>query len=117
MRLQDQARDLRSLTAHETNKTVLAGIRELAPEITARAAEIEAARRIPPDLVDRLRSIGIFRMFAPRSVGGLELALPAGLEVIAALARLDGSIGWTATVASGGSIFAAMSQRETYQRI
>jgi indole-3-acetate monooxygenase len=114
---QDQFRDLRSLTAPDSNKTVLAGIRKLAPEITARAAEIEAARCVPPDLIDRLKSIGIFRLFVPRSYGGLELALPAGLEVIRALARLDGSIGWTAMTASGGSIFATLEPRETYERI
>ncbi|MGY3616274.1 acyl-CoA dehydrogenase family protein [Bradyrhizobium sp. USDA 10063] len=114
---QDQFRDLRTLTAPDSNKTVLAGIRKLAPEITARAAEIEAARCVPPDLIDRLKSIGIFRLFVPRSYGGLELALPAGLEVIRALARLDGSIGWTAATGSGGSIFATLERRETYERI
>ncbi|WP_245326602.1 flavin-dependent monooxygenase [Bradyrhizobium sacchari] len=96
---------------------MLVGIRELAPEITARTAEIEAARRIPPDLVERLRSIGIFRMFVPRSEGGLELDFPAGLEVIKALARLDGSIGWIAVVAGASSLFVAASPAELYKRI
>jgi len=94
MRAQNQFRDY-SLIARDNSKTILAGIRELAPEIAARAAEFEAERRIPPDLVERLKSIGLFRMFVPRSHGGLELALPAGLEVISALARIDGSVGWT----------------------
>jgi alkylation response protein AidB-like acyl-CoA dehydrogenase len=114
---QDQFRDLRSLTAPDSNKTLLAGIRKLAPEITRRAAEIEAARCVPPDLIDRLKSIGIFRMFVPRSYGGLELALPEGLEAIRALARLDGSTGWIAMVGGGGSIFATLQPRETYERI
>ena len=95
MRAQNQFREPPSLIARDTDKTILAGIRELAPEITARAAEIEAARRIPRDLVDRLKSIGLLRMFVPKSHGGLELALPAGLAVIAALARIDGSVGWS----------------------
>ena len=67
-----------------TAKRLLADIRELAPDITARAAEIEAARRIPPDLVETLRSIGVFRLFVPRSHGGLEIDLPTALEIIAA---------------------------------
>ena len=62
-----------------TAERLLADIRELAPVITARAAEIEAGRRIPPDLVEALRSIGVFRMFVPRSHGGLELDLPTAL--------------------------------------
>jgi indole-3-acetate monooxygenase len=117
MQLQNQLRETSSFRALDTSKTILANVRELSPEITARAAEIEAARRIPPDLVDRLKSLGLFRMFVPRSHGGLELALPAGLAVISALARVDGSVGWTAVIASGTAIFSALAHRETYDRI
>jgi alkylation response protein AidB-like acyl-CoA dehydrogenase len=53
-------------------KGLLADIRELAAGIAARAAEIEADRRLPPDLVEALRSIGVFRMLVPRSHGGLD---------------------------------------------
>src|SRR5271167_446859 len=84
----------------ETSKRLLADIQELAPGVAARAAEIEAGRRIPPDLVQALKSIGIFRMFVPQSHGGLEVDLPTALEIVAALARIDGSVGWTAMVAN-----------------
>src|SRR5215469_8177516 len=87
---------------------MLADIRELAPKIDARIAEIEGGRRMPLDLVEALKSIGVFRMFVPRSHGGLELDLPAGMEIVAALARIDGAIGWTAMIASGGPLFAPL---------
>jgi hypothetical protein len=45
---------------------LLADIDELAPAITSRAAEIEAGRQLPADLMAALRSIGVFRMFVPR---------------------------------------------------
>lgn len=51
MQLQNQFRDPPSLEAPDASEAILAGIRELSGEITARSAEIEAARRIPPDLV------------------------------------------------------------------
>ena len=95
---------------------LLADIGELAPEITARAAEIEAARRMPLDLVQTLRSIGVFRTLVPRSHGGLELDLPSALEIIAALGRIDGSVGWTAMIGAGSSLFAPQLPRETYDR-
>jgi len=98
-------------------RSLLADIRYLAPDITSRAAEIEAARRLPPDLVDALRSIGIFRMLVPQSHGGLELDLPVALEVIGALARIEGSVGWTVAIASGGDLFAPLLKRETYDEI
>jgi len=117
MRLQSPRLHSHSLPLPYTNETLLAGIRELASEITSRAAEFEAGRRIPQDLIDRLRSIGMFRIFVPRSHGGLELPLPAGLEVITALARLDGSVGWTSMIACGSSLFATLLPRGTYDRI
>jgi alkylation response protein AidB-like acyl-CoA dehydrogenase len=84
-----------------TAQRLLADIQELAPEITLRAAEIEAGRRIPPDLVEALRSIAVFRMFVPQSHGGLELDLPTALKIVGALSRIDGSVGWIATIAAG----------------
>jgi alkylation response protein AidB-like acyl-CoA dehydrogenase len=80
----------------------------LAPDITAPAAEIEAGRRIPLDLVEALRSIGVFRMFVPQSHGGLELDLPEGSEIIAAFSKIEGSVGWIAMNASVGEIFAPL---------
>jgi len=96
---------------------LLANIRELAPGITSRAAEIEAGRRMPPDLVEALRSIGIFRMFVPQSHGGLELDMPAALEIFAALSRIDGSVGWTAMIGGAHGIFAPLLPRETYEQV
>src|ERR1700750_2428313 len=61
---------------------MLADVQALAPEITQRVAEIEAARRIPLDLVEKLRSIGIFRAFVSRSRGGLELDMPSALKIV-----------------------------------
>jgi alkylation response protein AidB-like acyl-CoA dehydrogenase len=55
---------------------LLAAIDDLAPELAARAGEIESARRIPADITDRLRHMGFFRTLVPRSHGGLELSVP-----------------------------------------
>jgi alkylation response protein AidB-like acyl-CoA dehydrogenase len=104
-------------TSAETAKRLLADIRELAPEITARAAEIEAGRRVPLDLVEALKSIGVFRLFVPQSHGGLELDLPMALEIFSALAKIEGSVGWIVTIASGSAIFAPLLPRDAYEQI
>jgi indole-3-acetate monooxygenase len=96
---------------------LLAHIRELAPGITSRVAEIEAGRRMPPDLVEALRSIGIFRMFVPQSHGGLELDMPAALEVFGALSRIDGSVGWISMIGAAHGIFAPLLPRHAYEQI
>jgi alkylation response protein AidB-like acyl-CoA dehydrogenase len=96
---------------------MLTEIRDLAPAIAARVIDIEMDRRVPIDLVERLRSIGVFRMFVPRSHGGLELDIAESLEIIAALGRIEASVGWIAMIGSGAAIFAAMLPRETYNEI
>jgi alkylation response protein AidB-like acyl-CoA dehydrogenase len=96
---------------------LFAGMRRLAPDIRSRAGDIEASRRIPPGLVKALRAIGVFRMVMPRSHGGFELDLPAALEILAALSKIDGSVGWTMAIASGGDLFAPLLPRDTYDEV
>ena len=100
-----------------TAQSLLTAIHDLAPSITERAAEIEASRRIPAGIIEALKSAGVFRMFVPRSYGGLELDLPAGLEVLSELAKIDGSVGWTAMTSSCGSLFAPYLPQQTYETI
>src|SRR5262252_10147921 len=79
-----------------TAKFLLRAIQELRSVIAERALEIETSRRIPADIVEMLKRAGIFRMFVPRSYGGLELDLPEGLEILVELSKVDGSVGWNA---------------------
>jgi alkylation response protein AidB-like acyl-CoA dehydrogenase len=102
-----------SLTANP----LLRDIDELRPAITARALEIETSRRIPADIVEMLKQAGIFRMFVPRRYGGLELDLPAGLEILVELARIDSSVGWNAMTSSNGSLFSPFLPQQTYEHI
>jgi len=100
-----------------TAKSLLADIQSLAPDIAARAAEIEAGRGIPIDLVKDLRSVGVFRLLVPRSHGGLELELSQAVEVIAALSKIEGSVGWIAMIAGGTQLLAPLLPRETYDQV
>jgi hypothetical protein len=97
--------------------TYAPGLGRLGPMIIDRAEEIELARKSPDDLVQALKTMGVFRMCAAHSCGGLELPLPNVLEIIQDLARIDGSIGWTVMIACGGSLFMSLLQRETYDRV
>jgi alkylation response protein AidB-like acyl-CoA dehydrogenase len=98
-------------------QSLLRTIQELRPTITARASEIEMSRRIPSDIVEALKRAGIFRMFVPRSYGGLELDLPAGLEILVELAKIDSSVGWNAMTSSNGSLFSPFLPKQTYEHI
>jgi alkylation response protein AidB-like acyl-CoA dehydrogenase len=73
--------------------------RALAPRIRARAAEIEAGRQLPPDLVQELASARLFKAALPEAEGGLGADVPTALRVIEEVARADGSTGWCIAMA------------------
>jgi hypothetical protein len=50
----------------------LADVRDLAPGVRARAAEIESHRRRPTDRVAALRALGVFRMARPSCPSSLH---------------------------------------------
>jgi alkylation response protein AidB-like acyl-CoA dehydrogenase len=79
-------------------------IRELHEPIRALGAQIERDRQLPAELVARLAELGVFRMAAPRSSGGLEQAPAQTFEVFEELARADGSVGWSVMIAAGTSV-------------
>jgi indole-3-acetate monooxygenase len=83
---------------------VLLRIAALAPMIARLGPDIEQGRRLPAELVSALKSAGIYGMLVPRRYGGLELDAPSAFRAVAALARLDGSVGWNAMIGHIGSL-------------
>ena len=83
----------------------------LLPAIRERREEIERARRLPRDLVDRLSETGLFSLELPRVLGGQEGNFSEGLRAIETLATADGSTAWCAALAlSVGGAVAFMSE-------
>ena len=104
-------------TRPDTTAPVLAAVAELAPRLAARAAETEAGRRVPPDLVEDLREAGCFRMLLPRSHGGDELDLVTGMRVLEELARADASVGWIVAIGSAGWLDLCDLPRATFDAL
>ncbi|HEU4617581.1 MAG TPA: acyl-CoA dehydrogenase family protein [Gammaproteobacteria bacterium] len=86
---------------------ILENARALAPEIASRAAEAAELRRLPRDLVDKLKAAGCFRVMFPKSWGGPEMPLPMQLELIEMLARADAAAAWCVKIGSDSGLFAA----------
>ena len=81
-------------------------IAALVPEVRARRAEIETARRLPADLAEALRRTDVFTLTVPRAFGGASSDPATIMHAIETLATADGSTGWCAMVGLGNNVAA-----------
>ena len=104
-----------------TSSEILANARALVPEIQQRAGETANLRRIPADLVEKLRAAGVFRIMFSRSWGGPEMPLPQQVELMETLAYGDPSVAWAVKIGSDSGYFSAFLEagaaRELYPSI
>lgn len=77
-----------------TREEMIGRARELAPALSARAAEAERLRRLPEVTIGELHEAGLFRVFQPRRVGGGELDYGLFIEIGAALGAACASSAW-----------------------
>ncbi|MBW4718019.1 acyl-CoA dehydrogenase family protein [Saccharothrix obliqua] len=94
------------MTVPETGEAILARAREIAPLLRERSADIEAARRLPADVVALLRDAGVFRTGFGRDWGGPEMTSAQQTEVVEAVAYGDASAGWCAMIGMDTGLYA-----------
>jgi alkylation response protein AidB-like acyl-CoA dehydrogenase len=85
---------------------LLAEVGSIAPMLTEHAASSERLGRLDAPSVEAVRNTRLLRMYCPRELGGLEIDPVTWILVLEALARIDGSAGWTIGIL-GSSLFAA----------
>jgi indole-3-acetate monooxygenase len=73
---------------------VVTAARRLVPRIVAMRDEAERLRHVPQALSDALAAAGLYQMFLPRSLGGLELSPLTVFEAVETVSAADGSVGW-----------------------
>ena len=83
-----------------------AAARELSALARGLAEEIEAGRRLPAELVERMRACGLLRAGAPASLGAPESSPAATLRCAEEIARGDASAGWCVSIAATSSLLA-----------
>jgi alkylation response protein AidB-like acyl-CoA dehydrogenase len=113
------ARDSASERHPETSEAerLLASVRDLAPALAARSEEIENARRVPNDIVESLRKIGVLRALLPHRNGGFELSIPEVVPVLQALSAADSSVGWAAMIYLNSQLYGTRMQPEMFSQI
>jgi alkylation response protein AidB-like acyl-CoA dehydrogenase len=93
-------------------QTIVEAVRALHEDIRASAVDGDRNRAVPEAVVDRLRELGVFRMVAPRAVGGLGLGPAELVRVSEELGHADGSTGWVAMIGAVTGIALAYLQPE-----
>ena len=96
-----------------TYSDIVAAAKALVPEIQGRAGEIAGLRRLPPDLVQKLKQAGAFRMLMPKAWGGPELTPRQQNEVIEIYATADASVAWCIMIGSDSGFFVGFHDDET----
>jgi len=86
---------------------VPARVAEIAPAIAAAADRIERERRLPPDILALLYGANMFRLLAPKSIGGEELDPIAYFRTMVALGAVEGSTAWCIGQGNGCAMAAA----------
>ncbi len=58
-----------------------------------------------------------FKLFVPKTLGGLGLNLTDALRIEEGLAKLDGSLGWTVTLCAGAGWFVGFMEKELSREV
>ncbi|BBX74419.1 acyl-CoA dehydrogenase family protein [Mycobacterium shinjukuense] len=101
-------------TADSDVEIVAARIAVSAHELSA---QIDRDRRLPDQLVARLREAGLLRATMPREVDALELAPGSALRCAEAVARGDASAGWCVSIAITSALLVAYLPASSRQQM
>jgi indole-3-acetate monooxygenase len=95
------------MTVEEATEDLLDVVRALEPVIRQHADEAERNHRLSQPVVDALARAGLFRMWVPKTLGGLEVSPLTAYRVVEEVARLDGSTGWCVFIGVSSAVSGA----------
>ena len=81
--------------------------RALGPFLRERSDAIEEARTLTPEVAQRMRDAGLFRIAMPKAWGGPELSTIEINEVIEEVSRANASAGWCIAIGCDSGFFSA----------
>lgn len=84
-------------------KTLLETARQIGPMLSQHVEEEETNRRLSKPVLSTLREAGFFKLFTPRSIGGLEVDPLTTAKVVEEIARHNTAAGWSMMVANTSS--------------
>ena len=100
-----------------SRQDIVAAAKSLRPQIVAARDEIEESRRLPPAIIEQMDRAGLFRMYAPKSLGGPEIDPLTAFRAVEQLSIADGSVGWCSLIADSISLYMGWMDAATAQEI
>ena len=88
-------------------RPLLARVAEIADVIRDGGDRAQSLRRLPDDTVASLVDAGFFRFTLPRELGGEDASVRETVEVLEAMAAIDGSVAWNVMLGSEINAMAA----------
>ncbi len=89
----------------------------LAAVARSEAEAIERDRRLPASLVEALRDAGLFHLWAPAELGGLDASVATFMEVVRTLSEGDAAAGWVVMIAAETNALAQWMPRDSAEEI
>jgi alkylation response protein AidB-like acyl-CoA dehydrogenase len=100
---------------------IYANARALGSFLREKSDEIEAARTLPPEVAERMREAGLFRIAMPKIWGGPELSTIEINEVIEEISRANASAGWCIAIGADSGFSSSFLEdavaRKLYPRL
>lgn len=87
-------------TSSTMEKSLVQAARELGPRIAQYVDEEENSRRLSKQVLTTLREAGFYRLYLPKSLGGLEADPVSTAKVVEEVARHNTAAGWSIMVAN-----------------
>ncbi len=78
--------------------TVVQAARSLVPRLREARAETDRLARIPDDIVEAMRDLGLYSMTVPRAYGGLQTNVSTWMEAVTEIGRGDAGAAWALTL-------------------
>ena len=86
----------------------VSAVASLSEMIRAECRDMDATRRVPTPVIRALQHAGVFRLMAPKAIGGNEIDPVTFLNVVEAASHADGSVGWCVMIGGCYATFGGM---------
>ncbi|MGH3516241.1 MAG: acyl-CoA dehydrogenase family protein [Haloechinothrix sp.] len=91
--------------------------RDLAPILRANSQRSDRDARLPAESVHAMREAGLFRLYVPRALGGLQVDPVTHARIQEELSRHDGAAGWMLQATASSAWWCSRLPTETAQEI